>query len=65
MSDWTIVYDNVQGVRGTRRHAGKEAATAQALNLERRLKCRVERIEGPNGEVIDRVQFERLLAEKD
>jgi hypothetical protein len=64
MFEWTIFFVDAHGRNSSRKHAGKEAATAQALDLERRQTCRVEKLEGPNGEVIDRTQFERLLAEK-
>jgi hypothetical protein len=37
----------------------REAAIVQALFLERRQRCRVQIIEGPDGELIDRETFER------
>jgi hypothetical protein len=40
-------------------HASKEAAIVQALHLERRQHCRIQIIEGQNGELIDRDTFER------
>jgi hypothetical protein len=36
----------------------REAAIVEALFLERRQHCRVQIIEGPNGELMDRVKFE-------
>jgi hypothetical protein len=36
-----------------------EAAIVQALFLERRQRCRVQTIEGPDSELIDREMFER------
>jgi hypothetical protein len=37
----------------------RETAIVQALFLERRPRCRVQTIEGPDGELIDRETFER------
>jgi hypothetical protein len=37
----------------------REAAIVQALFLERRQHCRVQIVEGPNGELIDRETFAR------
>jgi hypothetical protein len=37
----------------------REAAIVQALYLERRQHCRIQIIEGPAGELIDRETFER------
>jgi hypothetical protein len=37
----------------------REAAIVQALYLERRQHCRIQIIEGPDGELIDRETFER------
>ena len=59
MSDWKVFYrDNYhQDARST--HTSKEAAIVQALYLERRQHCRIQIIEGQNGELIDRETFER------
>jgi hypothetical protein len=40
-------------------HTSKGAAIVQALHLERRQNCRIQIIEGQNGELIDRETFER------
>jgi hypothetical protein len=56
MSDWKISTET----RGTPRlRIPKEAATSQAVHLVLHQKCRIQKIEGPNGEVIDRETFER------
>jgi hypothetical protein len=59
MSDWKVFYrDNYhRDARST--HASKEAAIAHALHLERCQHCRIQIIEGQNGELIDRETFER------
>ena len=40
-------------------HPSKEAAISQAVHLVLHQKCRIQKIEGPDGEVIDRETFER------
>jgi hypothetical protein len=39
-------------------HTSKEAAIVEAVHLERRQHCRIQIIEGQNGELIDRETFE-------
>jgi hypothetical protein len=59
MSDWKVFYrdDHRRDTQST--HTTKEAAIVQALHLERRQNCRIQIIEGQNGELIDRETFER------
>jgi hypothetical protein len=59
MSDWKVFYrdDHHRDAQST--HTSKEAAIVQALHLERRHHCRIQIIEGQNGELIDRETFER------
>ena len=59
MSDWKIFYrdDHSRDVQSI--HPSREASIIQALHLERRQHCVIQRIEGPNGEVIDGEIFER------
>jgi hypothetical protein len=59
MSNWRVFYrdDHRRDAQST--HTSKEAAILQALHLERRQHCRVQVIEGRNGELIDRETFER------
>jgi hypothetical protein len=59
MSDWTVFYrdDHRRDAQST--HSSEEAAIVQALHLERRQHCRIQIIEGQNGELIDRETFER------
>ena len=59
MSDWKVFYrdDHRRDVQSI--HTSKEAAIVQALHLERRQHCRIQIIEGQNGELIDRETFER------
>jgi hypothetical protein len=59
MSDWKVFYrdDHRRDAQST--HTSKEAAIVQALHLERRQHCRIQIIEGQNGELIDRGTFER------
>jgi hypothetical protein len=59
MSDWKVFYrdDNRRDAQST--HTSKEAAIVQALHLERCQHCRIQIIEGENGELIDRETFER------
>ena len=64
MSDWKVFYrdDHHRDVQST--HTSKEAAIVQALHLERRHHCRIQIIEGQNGELIDRETFEREYLKK-
>ena len=59
MSDWKVFYrdDHHRDTQST--HTSKEAAIVQALHLECRQHCRIQVIEGQNGELIDRETFER------
>jgi hypothetical protein len=59
MTDWKVFYrdDHRRDAKST--HTSKEAAIVQALYLERRQHCRIQIIEGQNGELIDRETFER------
>ena len=59
MSDWKVFYrdDHHRDAQST--HTSKEAAIVEALHLERRHHCRIQIIEGQNGELIDRETFER------
>jgi hypothetical protein len=59
MSDWKVFYrdDHHRDAQST--HTSKEAAIVQALHLERRHHCRIQIIEGQNGELIDRETCER------
>jgi hypothetical protein len=59
MFDWRIRHKDAEGHDAQSIRLGKEAAIVQALFLERRQHCRVQIIEGPDGEVIDRETFER------
>ena len=59
MSDWKIFYRDKHSRDAQSSHPSKEAATSQAVNLVLHQKCRIQKIEGPNGEVIDRETFER------
>jgi hypothetical protein len=59
MSDWRIFYRDDRGQDVQSSHSSREAALVQALHLERRQHCRIQKIEGPDGEVIDRETFER------
>ena len=54
--------DHRRGAQST--HASEEAAIVQALHLERRQHCRIQIIEGQNGELIDRETFEREYLKK-
>src|ERR1700722_13074822 len=58
-SDWKVFYrdDHRRDAQST--HSSEEAAIVQALHLERRQHCRIQIIEGQNGELIDRETFER------
>jgi hypothetical protein len=59
MSDWKVLYRDDHHRDATSTHTSKEAAIVQALHLERRQHCRIQIIEGQNGELIDRETFER------
>ena len=59
MSDWRIRHQDAGGHDVQSTYLSREAAIVQALYLERRQHCRVQIIEGPNGELIDRETFER------
>jgi hypothetical protein len=59
MSDWRIRHKDADGLDAQSIHLCKEAAIVQALFLERRQYCRIQIIEGPDGELIDRETFER------
>ena len=58
MSDWKIFYRDGHSRDAQSSHPSKEAATSQAVNLVLHQQCRIKKIEGPNGEVIDRETFE-------
>ena len=59
MSDWKICYRDEHSRDAQSSHPSKEAATSQPVNLVLHQKCRIQKIEGPNGEVIDGEIFER------
>jgi hypothetical protein len=59
MPDWRIRHRDAEGRDAQSTQLCREAAIVQALFLERRQHCRIQIIEGPNGELIDRVKFER------
>jgi hypothetical protein len=59
MSDWRIRHKDAGGRDAQAILVCREAAIVQALFLERRQHCRVQIIEGPDGELIDRETFER------
>jgi hypothetical protein len=60
MSDWQISYRDVNNGRDAQStHPSKEAAIAQAVHLELRERCQVQKIEGPS-ETINRDEFIRL-----
>jgi hypothetical protein len=54
VSGWRIHYLDARGRQAESTHPSKEAAISQAVDLVLRQRCRIQRIEGPNGEVIDR-----------
>jgi hypothetical protein len=62
MSDWKVFYrdDNGRDAQSTR--SSREAAIVQALHLARR--CLIQKIQGPNGEVIDGETFKREYLKK-
>jgi hypothetical protein len=51
MSDWRIRHQDADGRDAQTTRLCKEAAIVQALYLERRQHCRIQIIEGPNGEL--------------
>ena len=59
MSDWRIRHKDADGRDAQATLFSREAAIVQALFLERRQHCRIQIIEGPNGELIDRDTFVR------
>jgi hypothetical protein len=59
MSDWRIRHEDADGRDAQSTRLCKEDAIVQALYLERRQHCRIQIIEGPDGELIDRETFER------
>ena len=59
MSDWRIRHEDANGRDAQSIRLCREDAIVQALFLERRQHCRIQIIEGPNGELIDRETFER------
>lgn len=59
MSDWRIRHKDVDGRDTQSITLSRSAAIVQALFLERRQHCRIQIIEGPQGELIDRETFER------
>lgn len=59
MSDWRIRHRDAEGRDAQSVRLSREAAIVEALYLERRQHCRIQIIEGPDGELIDRETFER------
>jgi hypothetical protein len=59
MSDWRVFYRDDHHRDAQSIHISKEAAIIEALHLERGQHCRIQIIEGQNGELIDRETFER------
>jgi hypothetical protein len=59
MSDWRIRHRDADGRDAQATRLYREAAIVQALFMERRQHCRIQIIEGPDGELIDRETFER------
>jgi hypothetical protein len=64
MSHWRIRHKDADGRDAQTVQLSREAAIIQALFLERRKHCRVQIIEAPSGEVIDRETFEREYLKK-
>jgi hypothetical protein len=56
MSDWKLFYRDENGQDAQSIRSSREATIVQALHLARR--CPIQKIEGPNGELIDRETFE-------
>jgi hypothetical protein len=61
MSDWKVFYRDDNG-RNAQSTPSREAVIIQALHLARRYP--IQKIQGPNGEVIDRETFERESLKK-
>jgi hypothetical protein len=59
MSDWRIRHQDADGHDAQATCLCKDDAIVQALYLERRRHCRIQIIEGPDGELINRETFER------
>ena len=59
MSDWRICHQDADGRDAQSIRLSRETAIVEALFLERRQHCRIQIIEGPDGELIDRETFER------
>ena len=59
MSDWRIRHKDAEGRDAQSIRFCREDAVVQALYLERRQHCRIQIIEGPDGELIEREAFER------
>ena len=59
MSDWRIRHKDADGRDAQSIRLSREAAIVEALFLERRQHCRIQIIEGPDGESIDIETFER------
>jgi hypothetical protein len=59
MSAWKVFYRDDRSRDAQSILTSKEAAIVEALHLERRQHCRIQIIEGQNGELIDRETFER------
>ena len=59
MSDWKSFYRDEHARDAQTFPPSKEAAISQAVHLVLHQKCRIQKIEGPDGEVIDRETFER------
>jgi hypothetical protein len=57
MSDCKFFYRDENGRGAQSTHSSREATIVQTPHLARR--CRIEKIEGPNGERIDNERFER------
>jgi hypothetical protein len=53
MSDWRIRHRDAEGRDAQATQLCREAAIVQALFLERRQHCRIQKIEGPGGQLID------------
>jgi hypothetical protein len=54
MSDWRIRHQDADGRDAQSIRLSRETAIVQALFLERRQHCRIQIIEGPEGQLIDR-----------
>jgi hypothetical protein len=59
MSDWRIRHKDAEGRDAEATQLTREAAIVKALLLERRQHSRIQIIEGPGGQLIDRETFER------